>query len=489
MGIATHFLAFARPEGLQPDASATFRGTDMASIASLGIGSGLDLNGLLKQLTTAEQQKLTPISTEKTANTAKISAYGTLKGALTSLQDAVTKLADKTTYQALASSLSGTGITSAVTSTAIPGSYKITVNSLAQANSLSTTGVADKTSALGTGDLTLTVGGKSATITIDSTNNTLEGIRDAINAQNTGLTASIVNTGDATNPYRLSLTSNTTGTASAISTSLANGTGTVASLLATGALTETTQAKDASLTVNGIDITSQSNTVEGALQGVTLNLSLDALDSAGNAKTQTLTISRDTSSMNQAITTFVNAYNTLDSTTDSLTSYDSSTKKAGQLLGDSTLNSIKNSLRNAMNASVSGSTYSHLSDLGISLQLDGTLKVDTTKLDKAVSGDPSALSKFFAGATSGAGFTSQISSALDNALGDQGSVTNAISGLQSANKRLDDRYTAMQDSINTTIDRYRTQFTQLDTLISQMNSTSTYLTQQFAALSSSSSKS
>lgn len=461
----------------------------MASIASLGIGSGLDLSGLLNQLTTAEQQKLTPISTQKAANTAKISAYGTLKSALSSLQDAVAKLADKTTYQALASNLSGTGITSAVTSSAIPGSYKITVNSLAQANSLATTGVADKTTALGTGDLTLTVGGASKTITIDSSNNTLEGIRDAINAQNTGLTASIVNTGDATNPYRLSLTSNTTGTASAISTSLANGTGTVASLFAAGAMTETAQAKDASLTVNGIAITSQSNTVEGALQGVTLNLSLDALDSTGNAKTQTLTISRDTNSMKQAITTFVNAYNALDSTTDNLTAYDSKTQKAGQLLGDSTLSSIKNSLRNAMSASISGGTYSYLSDLGISLQLDGSLKIDTTKLDKAVSGDPSALSNFFAGTTSGAGFTTQISSALDNALGDQGSVTNAISGLQSANKRLDDRYTAMQDSINTTIDRYRTQFTQLDSLISQMNSTSTYLTQQFAALSSSSSKS
>lgn len=461
----------------------------MSSISSLGVGSGLDLSGLLDQLTTAEEQKLTPITDQKTANSAKISAYGTLKSALTNLQNAVSKLADKTTYQALTSSLSGTGITSAVTSSAIPGSYKITVNSLAQANSLATAGVADKTTALGTGDLTLTMGGKSTTITIDSTNNTLEGIRDAINAQNAGLTASIVNTGDATNPYRLSLTSNTTGTTSAISTSLANGTGTVASLFAAGALTETAQAKDASLTVNGIAITSQSNTVEGALQGVTLNLSLDALDSAGNAKTQTLTISRDTSSMNQVITTFVNAYNTLDSTTDSLTSYDSSTQKAGQLLGDSTLSSIKNSLRNAMSASVSGGTYSYLSDLGISLQLDGTLKVDTTKLDKAVSGDPTALSNFFAGATSGKGFTAQFSTTLDNALREDGSLTSAISGLQSANDRLNERYTQMQDSINTTIDRYRTQFTQLDSLISQMNSTSTYLTQQFDALSSLTSKS
>lgn len=455
----------------------------MATITSLGVGSGLDLNGLLSQLTAAEQQKLTPITNQKTANNAKISAYGTLQSSLSSLQDAIQKLSDRTTYQALTSSLSGTGITSAVTSSAVPGSYQITVNSLAQANSLATAGVTDKTTALGTGDLTLSVGGKSTTITIDSTNNTLEGIRDAINAQNTGLTASIVNTGNASNPYVLSLTSNTTGTGSAIGVSLANGTGTVANLFATGALTETAQAKDASLTVNGIAITSQSNTVDGALQGVTLNLSL-----ASVGQTQTLTVARDTASMKQAITNFVNAYNSLDSTTDSLTSYDSSTQKAGQLLGDSTLNSIKNSLRNTMSANVSGGTFSHLSDLGISLQLDGTLKIDATKLDSAVSGDPTALSDFFAGTASGTGFASKMSSTLDNALGDSGSLTSAISGLQSANDRLDARSTQMQDSINATIDRYRTQFTRLDSLISQMNSTSTYLTQQFNALSSLTSK-
>lgn len=453
----------------------------MATITSLGVGSGLDLTGLLNQLTTAENQKLTPITNQKTANSAKISAYGTLQSALSKLQDAVQTLSDKTTYQALTSSLSGTGITSAVTSSAVPGSYQIKVTSLAQANSWATAGVADKTTALGTGDLTLTVGGKSTTITIDSTNNTLDGIRDAINAQNTGLTASIVNTGDATNPYRLSLTSNTTGTASAISTSLANGTGTVASLFAAGAMTETAQAKDASLTVNGIAITSQSNTVEGALQGVTLNLSL-----ASVGQTQTMTVARDTDSMKKAITDFVDAYNSLESTTDTLTAYNADSTKSGKLLGDNTERIIENRLTRALGTDISGSTFKHLQDLGISLQSDGSLKVDNTKLDAAVNGDVSALSNFFVG-SSGSGFAPQMNSVLDGILGDKGTLTSATAGLQSANDRLDKQYTDMQNSIDATIAIYRQQFTQLDTLVAQMNSTSSYLTQQLSALSSSSS--
>lgn len=453
----------------------------MATITSLGVGSGLDLTGLLNQLTTAENQKLTPITNQKTANSAKISAYGTLQSALSKLQDAVQTLSDKTTYQALTSSLSGTGITSAVTSSAVPGSYQIKVTSLAQANSWATAGVADKTTALGTGDLTLTVGGKSTTITIDSTNNTLDGIRDAINAQNSGLTASIVNTGDATNPYRLSLTSNTTGTASAISTSLANGTGTVASLFAAGAMTETAQAKDASLTVNGIAITSQSNTVEGALQGVTLNLSL-----ASVGQTQTMTVARDTDSMKKAITDFVDAYNSLESTTDTLTAYNADSTKSGKLLGDNTERIIENRLTRALGTDISGSTFKHLQDLGISLQSDGSLKVDNTKLDAAVNGDVSALSNFFVG-SSGSGFAPQMNSVLDGILGDKGTLTSATAGLQSANDRLDKQYTDMQNSIDATIAIYRQQFTQLDTLVAQMNSTSSYLTQQLSALSSSSS--
>lgn len=456
----------------------------MTTITSLGVGSGLDLTGLLDSLTTAEQQKLTPITDQQDANSAKISAYGSLQSALSSLQNAVQTLTDTSTYQALTSSLSGSGITSAVTSSAVPGNYQITVNSLAQANSLATAGVADKTTALGTGDLTLSVGGTSTTITLDSTNNTLEGIRDAINAQGAGVTASIINTGDATNPYRLTLTSDTTGTASAISVSLANGTGTVSSLFASGALTETVAAQDASLTVNGIAITSQSNTVEGALQGVTLNLSLSSV-----GQTQTLSVARDTESMKSAITDFVDTYNALMGTTDALTAYNADPTQSGKLLGDGTERTIENRLTRALTADISGSTFQHLQDLGISLQSDGTLQVDDTKLSAAVNGDNTALSNFFVGSGSGSGFANNMSNVLDGILGDQGILTTATDSLQAANDRLDQQYTDMQSSIDATIAIYKTQFTALDTLIAQLNSTSTYLTQQFSALSSSSSKS
>ncbi|MFB8828975.1 flagellar filament capping protein FliD [Azotobacter sp. CWF10] len=164
----------------------------------------------------------------------------------------------------------------AVTSSAVPGSYQVQVTQLAQAHSLATTGVADKTTALGAGTLTITSGEETLTISVSAGSNSLEGIRDAINAKKGGVTASIVNDGSGT-PWRLALTAKSAGTESAMTVSFADG-GSGGDQLNTlfnpynadtnaSGYKETAAAKNAQLTVNGLAITSQSNTVEGALQG------------------------------------------------------------------------------------------------------------------------------------------------------------------------------------------------------------------------------
>lgn len=461
----------------------------MASISSLGVGSGLDLRGLLNQLDTAERLKLQPLTQQKAVNQSKISAYARLQGVLGSLQSATSKLNDAKTFQGQTSKISGSGVAVATSADAVPGTYQVKVTQLAQAQSVATAGVASKTAALGEGLLSIKVGtGDPLEVTLDSSNNTLEGIRDAINAKKGGVTASIVNDGTAT-PYRLVLSSDKTGTASTMAIDFDDG-GTGGDQLNgllnahvegsnAGGYKQTVEAKNAELEVSGIAVSSQTNTVEGALQGVTLTVS-------ATGDTQTLTVERDTAAMRSAITGFVDVYNTLVGTMSSLASFNSETKVAGELLGDSALRSVQGRLRSVMSAGGEGGTYKALSDIGISLQLDGKLKIDSDKLDKAVKGDAAALSTFFAGAGGSSvendGLAGKLVSSLKDMLSGDGALTKGVEGLKERNKGLDERYTRMESSINSTIERYRKQFAQLDSLIANMNSTSSYITQQFDAL-------
>lgn len=453
----------------------------MATISSLGIGSGLNLSGLLSQLQTAEQAKLEPITTQKTELQSKLSAYGRLQSALTSLQTAVSKLNYAKTFQAVTTSVSGSSLNAAVSGSAVAGNYAVNVTQLAQAQSLATSGVADQTADLGTGTLSISFPNSTKTaLSIDLTTgaHSLQAVRDAINAQGAGVTASIVNDGSST-PYRLVLTSSS-GTQSAMSVSVSGGSGQLASMFSydsvskTGSMAETVAAKDAALSVNGIGITSQSNVVSGAVQGVTLSLTATGASQ--------VTVATDSTSIKSAVTGFVDAYNSLQTTVSSLSSYDSTTKKAGDLLGDSTLRSIQSRLRSVMGNALSSGSLTRLSDLGITQQLGGQLKVDSTKLDGLVGSNLSALSDFFTGGASGDGFASRMGGVLGGVLNTDGTLDSVTKGVNGQIKSLDDSYAKMSDRITATVEHYRTQFSQLDSLISQMNSTSTYLTQQFNAL-------
>lgn len=441
----------------------------MASISSLGIGSGLDLNGLLDQLQDAERGKLAPIERQLETQQTKISSYGQLQSALSNFQSAAAALNDSELYESLSTNVGGSAVSATADDQAQPGSYNVSVETLATRGTLASEGVTAVDQGLTTAEQTLsfTFGDGSTQEVIIAADSTLEDMRDAINAnEESGVNATIVFDGA---DYRLALGSTETGADASIADFTFSGAAPF-----TADTTNTLQpGTDAALNVNGIAITSPTNQVEGAIQGVTLNLQEEG-DS-------TVAVEQNTRAVREAVTGFVDAYNDLKGTIGELTSFNAETGAAGELLGDSTVRTVESRLRSVLGSGIEGQ-FSMLTDIGVSLQRDGTLEIDSGKLDDAIANNQEALSAFFAGGADGEGMAGQLNQTVEQLLGTNGAVSGAISGAENRIESLGERYTRMEQSIEQTISRYRTQFGQLDTMISQMNQTSSYLTQQFDAL-------
>mgnify|MGYP001546578124 FL=1 len=243
---------------------------------------------------------------------------------------------------------------------------------------------------------------------------------------------------------------------------------------------QTAAAQDAKLNVNGIDIVSSGNTVTDAIPGTTLTL-------AAEGKTD-VKLTSDTSTVSAAITAFVNAYNALQKTATTLTAYDKDTKKASALTGDQTLRTLMNRVSGTLSSSQAGgpNDMKVLSEIGVTMQKDGTLAIDTTKLNKALSENMTGVAKLFSSGTGETGgYGKQMSALVTDLTSTSGSLTAATNGINSTLDDLSDQYNAMQDRVDATIARYRAQFTALDVAVASMNNTMTYLTQQFDAMNKS----
>ncbi|MBS1186263.1 MAG: flagellar hook protein FliD [Burkholderiaceae bacterium] len=372
----------------------------MASITSTGIGSNLDIESIITKLMTAERQPITSLQTKEASYQSKVSAFGTLKNSLSTFQAAVKTLSSASAFRGTTSSIADSTIaTVSSSSSATTGSYSLKVSKLAQAQTLVATGQASTSAAIGTGTITISLGSVSSTdgsytstssktITVDSSNNSLTGIRDAINDAGLGVTASIVNDGSGT-PYRLTLTANNTGSSNVIKVSASDTSGSALSDLltydpattGTKNLSQTSAAQDAELEINGIAIKKSSNSITDAITGVTLNLLKT------NSTTTSISVSRDTTSVTSAVNNFVSAYNTISNTLKQAMAYDADTKTAAILNGESSVRSIQTQLRAVLNTPIEGgaSALTLLSQVGVTTQKDGTLSVDSTKLQKALS--------------------------------------------------------------------------------------------------------
>lgn len=461
----------------------------MAGISASGLGSGLDVNSIIKQLMALEQQPLKALAAKEAGFQAKISSFGMIKSTLANLQTAAKTLATTGTFTGMSAALSDSSVLSASAgSTAATGSYSLSVTQLAKFHGVrSNTPYATTADTFNTGTLAISIGSGTATnITIDSSNNTLAGIRQAINDANAGVTATIINDG-STN--RLVLNSKTSGSAGAITVAVTdngNGGSHALSGLASASLVQTQAADDAKLSINGIDITRSSNTITDAIEGVTLNLSKGTLATPG---TTTLTVAKNTGATAAAIGVFVKAYNDAVGQLKNASAYDAANKKASTLTGDSTVRSIQSQLGGLLQSSLTGIAggISRLSDIGITVQANGTLATDSTKLNAALADRDKDVGALFTQTTPGnTGIAVRFGAALEAMVGTGGLIASRTDGISASIKDLGKRAEALQLRLATIEKRYRTQFTALDSLISGMNQTSQFLTQQLANLPGSS---
>ncbi len=391
------------------------------ALSAPGIGSNLDVNGIVTQLLAIERQPLIALDQKEANFQAKISAYGSIKSALSSFQSAVRGLSDISKFQILkATSADTTVYTASASSSAVPGNYAVEVTQLAQAHTLRSGGFANLTDVVGSGTLTFqygTLGSNPFTlntdkaaqsVTISASQNTLSGIRDAVNTANIGVTASIVNDGAAGTPYKLIFTSKDTGVNNSLKVTVtdADTTHTDTSGLSQLAydpnagvgsgknLVQTAAAQNALLNVNGITgISKASNTVNDVIQGVTLNLLKPAPGTTVN-----LTIVKDTASVKANVEAFVKAYNDINKTVKDLTAYNASTKQAALLQGDSSALSIQRQIRSTLTNALqfAGGNYTLLTQIGVSFQNDATLKLDSAKLQTAIDNNFNDIASLFA---------------------------------------------------------------------------------------------
>jgi flagellar hook-associated protein 2 len=380
----------------------------MPTITSTGLGSGLDIKGLVSGLVSAEGTPATNrLNTQEAKLTAQISSYGNLKSAMSSFQSSLSGLKYASAFQKLtATSSDTTFVTASALSNADVASYNVEVKALAKNQALVvTTPYASATSTVGTGTLTIKFGTNNVfppgagsfvqdasqgtlSLTVDATNNTVAGLSLAINQANAGVTASVVtdNTG-----AHLVLNSTKTGANSSMEI-----TGTLTALAynsTTSTMTQNQAAQDASVAINGLTISSSSNTVSSALKGLTLNL-----QQAQVGKIVTVGVSQNNADITTAINGFVKGFNDLLSIVTPMTGYDAVNKKGGVLQGDSTVNTAMAQLRSQMGSMVSGLTGSaqSLADIGITRQKDGTLALDSAMLTSQLASNPSGVTAVFA---------------------------------------------------------------------------------------------
>jgi len=398
----------------------TVSSSTTSPVTTQGIGSGLDIASIVDKLVSVESAPLTNLQTREAAYQTKISAYGQVKSALGTFQSSVEKLVNPSAFASYAASIDDSSVASVSVdasnvSSLTTGNHTLSVTQLASSQRTASSGFGDTSSAIGTGTITIDLGSwdsnystfspnaaaGSKTITIDSSNNSLAGIRDAINGAGAGVTATIVNDGTGN---RLVVAGNSTGAANGfrISTVDSDGNNLDASGLsqiafdpsASGGTPQSqhlADAQNASFLLDGLTISKPTNQVTDAIGGLSINLK--AVSTAPTA----FTISRDTSTAAANVQAFVSSYNTIVTGLSSLTSYNSTTQTAGTLSGDSSIRLISNKLQSILATVLpGGGNIASINDIGLKFNEDGTLTVDSTKLSSALSTDPNAVSRLFA---------------------------------------------------------------------------------------------
>lgn len=441
----------------------------MASISSAGIGSGLDVNSIITQLMSLERAPINQLQKKEASFNTKISAFGSIRSLVDTLKTKSTAMADANQLAAFKTTVGNTDVFKASgDSSASAGKYDVVVTRLAQAHKLSAnTNFSGVNDAVGAGTLSISVGGGTAVDVTTTGSATLGDLRDAINASAAGVTANLVTADSGT---KLVLTAKEGGQAVTLNATDSDGTGfdfTQLGSVGSNYTTHTT-AQTALLTVDSQSITSNSNTISGAIKGVTLTLAA--------AGTTTLEVARDSSTVAKAADEFVSAYNALNSKIKELTKYDAATQKGSTLTGDSTVRSLQSQFSDILTTVQSGITgsYSSLSNIGITLQRDGSMAVNSGTLQNAIDTDFNSVSSVLT--TYGSAFKT----ATTNVTASDGLLSARTDSLSNTVKDFGKRKESLELRMEAIEKRYRAQYASLDTIISGMQTTSSFLTQQLA---------
>lgn len=448
-----------------------------ATISSSGIGSGLNVSQIVTALMDAEKGPLNSINKSISTDNAQISAYGSISSQISSFQSSIAGLITPSTVKATTASSSSTGVlTVSNDGTALAGEYKITNVTLASpqvlTSDISNTSYTSINSSIGsTGSMTI-----SGT-TITPTTYTVAGLVDAINNANiSGVSATIANLGTSAAPdYQIRIV-NSSDTAATIALSAGND--------FTGLDFISADAVAGSVTINGTTVSRSSNTIKDLIPGLTINLV-----GSGNS---TITVNQDSSSLSSKISEFVKAFNTLDKSLKDISSYDATAKKGAALYGDSAINSLRREIRSIVTSTLgvnATTSYNRLSQVGVNFKSDGTLSLDSTALNTAISANFNKVAKLFSGTGDSSdsktlqGFAYQLNTVLANATGIDGLITNRKSSLQSDIRRLQAKADQEQLRLDDLQQMYKKQYTALDRTVASLNSMASYLTNQFDAMS------
>jgi len=432
--------------------------TSTSGITSSGLGSGLDVDGIVSKLISADRSSQdTRLARIESKAQVQISAFGAVKSATSQLQTALNKL---TAGGDLGKRLVSVGDSSVLSATASksaqPGETQVEVLALASAHKMGSSAFASMGATVGAGSITIGIGAGSFVVNTTATS-TVTQLRDAINnaSDNVGVNATLI---PEDGGVRLVLTSRNTGTANAL---------TVSSGLAT--FSNLQSPTDAQIKVDGYTRTSAYNRISNIVDGVSVDLIKAKIGSPF-----TLKVTADDEASNKAVAGFVEAYNSLMSTYSSLTGYDAATSTAGVLMGDAGMRSAAQSLRMMLGSSADASSFKTLSAIGISTQVDGSLKLDALKLATAIADDGAAVSKLFGDVD---GIATRMNTLINGLTKADGQIETKLGLLEKQIAKIADDREALDTRMDKQEALYRRQFNALDSVVSRYSNMATYLDQ------------
>jgi len=456
----------------------------MANIQFGGLITGLDTNALVAGLVQAERRTVTLLQGQKTVFQAQDAVFTSVISALGSLRSSAQNLSVSTDFiKRSAASSDQAVLTVSASSTADIGSSLVAVDSLAKAQSLQSASFTATTDPIGTGTLTISVGDANTNVVIDATNNTLAGLRAAINDSGAAVSASIVNVSSgATADYRLVVQSENTGVANAVTIS-GTLTGGADPFPGGGAIVQA--AADAVFSVNGLKISRSSNAISDVISGVTFTL-LDEGDRNGTVDatdpTAKITVTANNSAIAGSVNELIENFNAVNKFVNDQFRFNPDTESQGVTAGDASLRNLLSRLRNELSRSGGTSaTYRYLSDVGIKFAKDGSLTLDESKLADALEDDATAVANLFLAIQDGIG--KRIPDAVDDFVSAvDGALTFRQKGIGNSIKQIDERIAREEQRISSMEERLVKQFSALEQLVSQLKSQGDFLSQQLSAL-------